>query len=194
MFLIFAASILRYYPEVLLTLCAFKFFSQMLSFTLTHRHTDATCAPPTHMKKALFFSPCSMWHVDNILFFKLLPCGAHSVPWTEHHHQWDLWLHSPHNSFSLITNSTLQPSNPPPLFCSNLTAFCVHFKGQHGPQGSTGWQVWRKMSAEVFRQLWEQDHEASSWIHSEERRACVLSLAYNLTPHVAVSDEFSLFI
>lgn len=184
MFLVSAVSILRHYPEVLLTLYAFKFFSQMLSFT---QHTDATCAPPTHMKKALFISSCSMWHVDNILFIKLLPCGAHSVPRTENHHQWDLWLHSLHNSSSLIANSTLQPSSPSP-FCFNLTAFCVHFKGQHGPQGSTGWQVWRK----IFRWGFQTAVRTGSRgiqlnpLMSEEHVCCSWHIISHLTLHCQI--------
>lgn len=56
------------------TLC-FQIFSQMLSFTLTYRHTDATCAPPHQHIKKLFFS--IMWHVT----CGQLPLHLAIAPW-----------------------------------------------------------------------------------------------------------------
>lgn len=99
MFLISAFSILRYHPEVLLTLCAFKFSLKCSASPLLTGTQMLLVLPPLTYKKGPFFP--IMWHVDSVLFIYLFPLGAHSVAWPKRRCLSDLCLHSPHESSGL---------------------------------------------------------------------------------------------
>lgn len=154
-----------FYPEVFLTLCAFKSLSLslMLSFTHTRRQTDATVAtvPPLH-SPTLHPSILASLSIHHALYDRSPTSSSSGSPLPLWHSvkRWPAKGSSTCKTSAwapLITLLAWQHRPPafhqPPPSCSNLDASCGHFRGQNCLGTPLSGRVYTGASAQFFREL-----------------------------------------